>query len=555
MRCVLPFILASVACAGRGLPASSEPRCLSIVGNSDLHGALEPTTLRVGNATLRSGGLLALGAYVEVFRSEYGERLLLLDAGDLYQGTLASNLSYGEAVIAAYNALGFDAAAIGNHEFDFGGGATSTDLLAVVKERARQALFPFLSVNTHSRQSGTLVAWDNVRPSVLLTRGGIRVGIIGAITAQAAKVTMPTNVVALEFPEPAPLIVAEAQKLRAEGAELVVLTAHIGGRCKSLADPKDLQSCEQDSELFVLLNALPPGTIDVALGGHSHAYVGHWVNGVATIQAGSRGRQLAWADVCVDGKGAFDRARTVIHRPVDMCLDEWAEGGCRSKKAPGKTRPAQFLGKPLAIPEALSQTLQPFQERVAQMAQQPIGVRLPVHLVRDAQGPQDLGGAIAQSMAIAAEAHFGIQNRGGVRADLPLGDITYGQVFEVLPFDNRVTRIRLTGAQVQRFAEHLIYRRQGSPPYVYGLKINRDGSGAWRVLLSNDQPLDPELPYLLATSDFLAHGGEGLDEVLSAVAEEDIQVMDLEMRQAFVDFLISQYGQHTASQTAHNGLN
>ena len=100
--------------------AKDAPRCVTIAGTNDLHGAITPQHLKQFDKTLRWGGVLAQSGYVQRLRDVYGDRLLLLDGGDLFQGTMVSNLSRGEAVITAYNEMGYTASAIGNHEFDYG---------------------------------------------------------------------------------------------------------------------------------------------------------------------------------------------------------------------------------------------------------------------------------------------------------------------------------------------------------------------------------------------------------------------------------------------------
>src|SRR5690349_11951301 len=90
------------------------PRCLAVLSTNDIHGSVDATETKAGDQKIRSGGLLALASYLEPLRQKYGKRLLLLDGGDIYQGTLTSNLSEGAALIAAMNALGYDGAAIGN---------------------------------------------------------------------------------------------------------------------------------------------------------------------------------------------------------------------------------------------------------------------------------------------------------------------------------------------------------------------------------------------------------------------------------------------------------
>src|SRR5207342_3432525 len=176
--------------------------------------------------------------------------VLLLDGGDLFQGTLESNLNEGAVVIASYNAMGYAASAIGNHEFDFGpAGESQTprapgdDPRGALKARAREAHFPFLTANIIDESTGQPVAWPNVRPSMIVTAAGVRVGIVGLATNVTLSATMAANTRGLAIAPLAPALAAEAQKLRAAGASVVIAVAHAGGVCRAFDDPHDLSSC------------------------------------------------------------------------------------------------------------------------------------------------------------------------------------------------------------------------------------------------------------------------------------------------------------------------
>ena len=177
-------------------PPATRTITLSIVGTNDLHGGILQREDR--------GGLALLGGYVtnlRAARARDGGAVLLIDGGDMFQGTLESNLTEGSAVVAAYNALGYAAAAIGNHEFDFGpAGPPSTpqrpadDPRGALKARAAQAAFPFLAANLIDDATGRPVAFPNVKPSTVVTAAGVKVGIIGVMTSRALSLTIAANV-------------------------------------------------------------------------------------------------------------------------------------------------------------------------------------------------------------------------------------------------------------------------------------------------------------------------------------------------------------------------
>jgi 5'-nucleotidase len=527
------------------------PRCVTVVGNSDLHGMVEPHVMDVGGVKLRYGGLVAMGAYVEALRAKHGERLVVLDAGDAFQGTLVSNLSRGAAVVAAYNAIGVRALAIGNHEFDYGPVTPGDpDRRGVLKQLTAKARFPFLAINIYDAATHRRVVWPNAPASMLFDAGGVKVGVIGVATVDTPKVTKVINIPDLEFRDPVPLLIAESRQLRARGAEIVVAVGHVGGKCEDLRNPQDLKSCDRDQELMRILEALPPGVLDVAVGGHTHQTVGHWINGVATIQGGARGKMLAQVTACVAPGGGIDRKTSVIHPLLDLCLDEWVEGGCRSRKVAGPTRPAQFDGKPLAIPQGLKETLQPFLDETAAAQVRPIGATLPAPLGRE--GGTSLGNIVAESMRVAVSANVGVQNLGGVRADLTAGRVTFGQIYEVLPFDNQVVAIVLTGAQLKQFIEHLSGRR-GEMPYLAGLVVSGK-PGKLEYKTADGAAIVDTQRYKVATNDFLVQGGEGLGVIFDAVPAADRTETGLDMRDALIALLRQRYPAGEPPRHTRTGL-
>ncbi len=167
------------------------------------------------------GGADWLGGWMDAIRRDARERggeALLIDGGDEFQGTLISNQFQGRSVVDAFNALGVAAAAVGNHEFDFG--------LPALLERMKQARYPMLAANVFKK--GTRERPDWAKPSVLLDVRGLKVGVIGLTTVDTPTVTNPLNVADLEFVPGGPVAAQEADALRTRGATVVILAAHAG---------------------------------------------------------------------------------------------------------------------------------------------------------------------------------------------------------------------------------------------------------------------------------------------------------------------------------------
>jgi 5'-nucleotidase len=522
---------------------ATDAGCIQVVANSDLHGALEGRRVKSGGVSIRVGGLLAQSAYLKILREHYGERLFYVEAGDLFQGTLVSNHSKGKAVIDAYNALGLIATPVGNHEFDFGPLYPGDhDRLGVLKKRISEAKFSFLTLNIFTQRNGQRVNWPHTKASILIagnkTKNIPSVGIMGISTMETSKVTRKKNVVGLHFPNPVALIKSKARRLRQQGAKVIVLLGHVGGQCDDLNDPYDLSSCDNTSELFTILRDLPPNTVHVVVGGHTHDFVGHYVGGALTIQAGANGRFLARAKVCIKADGQLDRRASKIHPPLRICDDAWSDQTCTPRTTPTKVERATFMGKTLAYDPRLVKALKPHQQAVQKLIDRRLAIKLPHALMRNSRAT-NLGTHIAEALRHQIATDFGVQNLGGVRSDLPAGALNFGQVFEVLPFGNMIAKITLNGAQMNAFVQQLLLRR-GKPPHLAGLKAVSVGD-KWQVKRDDGSHLKPNQFYTLATSDFLMGGGEGLDKVLDKVPRSSQTITDHTLRDALITWLEKRY--------------
>jgi 5'-nucleotidase len=450
--------LLGLAAAG----AAADEITLSIVGTNDLHGRL--FTDEQGR-----GGLPVLGGYVDNLRAARaadGGAVLVLDAGDTFQGGIESNLSEGLMVVDAYNAIGYTALAVGNHDFDYGSvdprgplaewlpqqvhNPPRADMQGALKAAAARARFPFLAANIVDHATGTPVRWPNVAPSAIVDAAGVRVGLIGMITATGLRQTLAAHVEGLATLPLAPTVVAEARALRERGADIVVLATHAGGWCGETADPHDLSSCDDDAEIFRLVRELPRGTLQAIVAGHTHGAVAHFVDDVPIVSVPNFGVQFGRVDLAFDTeRRAVTHVR--IHEPQRVCSRvEPASGECARSPAGA---PAEYEGKPVTPSAAVAAAIEPELARVRALRAEPLGAVADGPIGR-APPESPLGSLFADALRAAtpgAEAALSYgPGRGGLRADLPSGVLTFGDAYDAFPFDNRVVRVTLTGAQLTR---------------------------------------------------------------------------------------------------------
>jgi len=256
-----------------------------IIGINDTHGALLAIPPpRWASAYTKSdiGGADWFAGWVNAIRADYGEKgdeVLIVDAGDEFQGTLISNEFRGKSVVDVYNAIGVTASAVGNHEFDFG--------MPVLKERIAQARYPILAANIFLK--GTRNRPDWVKPSALVDAGGIKVGIVGLATVETPVTTNPVNISDLEFAEGGPLAAAEADRLRAQGATVMIITAHAG-------------PFPPDNEIEKIAEACK-GKVDAIVSGHHHTLLSTAVANIPIVQSGAKLSSFSTIELTLDAQG------------------------------------------------------------------------------------------------------------------------------------------------------------------------------------------------------------------------------------------------------------
>ncbi|MDB4883729.1 MAG: cpdB, partial [Gemmatimonadetes bacterium] len=466
--------------------ASASPRPatrLRVIGTNDFHGALEP---RADNSGKRRGGAAYLAAAIQAATKSCVRpacETLIVDAGDEFQGTPASNLAFGRTVTPIFNRIGYAASALGNHEFDWG-----QDTL---RARMRDLRYPFLGANVRYAD-GRDVPW--IRDDTLITRGALRIGVIGVASVLTPSTTRASNVADLRFLDPAPIVDSLARRLRARGADYVIVLAHDGAYC----DRTGATSCK--GEIITFAQALRE-PVDAIVSGHTHSLIDATIAGTPVVQARSSGTAIDVVDLGPDG---------TTHHVLDVVTDS--------------------ITPDPAVAELVRQAV----SRVAPLVNRKIAI-VAEPLNRD--GPQyPLGNLIADAMRDVGKGDVAVMNNGGIRANLQAGQATYGSLFEIQPFANMLYRITVTGAALHDYFERLVAR--DPRVHVSGAVITYDSTRAAGSRLVSvtvgGAPLDSAKRYRLILNDFLATGGEGLGLASSALRSEPLPIVDLD---AFITYL------------------
>lgn len=451
-----------------------------------------------------AGGLAARFTLVNQIRSKY-ENVLLLDAGDINTGRPESNFFKAEPDIKGYNLIGYDAMALGNHEFD--------NSLDILKKQMELAKFPFLSANVKTKD-GKYVGL----PYIIKEFQGLKVAIFGLTTTETT-IMSPDIIKNLIFEDE----IAVASKLVPElkkKADIVIALVHMGLYNDDTQGSKSLAKNVPD--------------IDLIIDGHSHTKLETpvLVGNTPIVQAYQWGLYLGKAVFTVQNKSVVKFSWDQL--PINLRVSV--------KNADGKTE-LKYITE--AIPEdpSVLAVLKPYADQVGTELAKIIATAETVFPNKEVRLQETaLGDLIADSMLWYTKnlkTDFAIQNSGGIRTDLPAGVIAKKNIYEILPFDNSITVLTLKGSDVQALFDFIATVPQGKgafPQVSDGVKFTINyNTGKCENILIHGKPIDPNYNYKIATNSFMATGGDGYAAFTKAIDKFETSVFQ---RDAFIDYII-----------------
>ncbi|TKW66917.1 MAG: multifunctional 2',3'-cyclic-nucleotide 2'-phosphodiesterase/5'-nucleotidase/3'-nucleotidase [Paracoccus denitrificans] len=488
-------LLASAAALALMAGAAQAETVLHILHTNDFHSRVESinkydSTCDAETETAGEcfGGTARLATKLAELRAQFeaaGEPVILLDGGDQFQGSLFYTTYKGEDTAEFMNKLGYDAMAVGNHEFDDG-----PETLAALIENAE---FPIISANIDASQSNVLN--ERLLRSTVLDLGGEKIGIVGGTTMETPEISSPGD--SLIFQDDIEAITADVQKLTDEGVSKIIALTHIG------------YGHEQE------IAAAVPG-LDALVGGHSHTYLSSTDDSAAgpypTMVAGADGVEVPVVQAASYGKYlghlrlTFDDDGKVIAADgepilIDASVEPDAEILARIKEL---AAPIDELKNKIVAETAGEISA----DRTICRAQECVMGSL----VADAMLDRVKG----QGVSIA------IQNGGGLRASIDAGPISMGEIISVLPFQNTLATFKLKGADVVAALENgasQIEEEAGRFSQVAGLKYTVDPAAEVGSRISDVQvmrdgawaPIDEAAEYGVVSNNYMRNGGDGYD--------------------------------------------
>jgi 5'-nucleotidase/UDP-sugar diphosphatase len=497
MRKSLAVLFALMACLAWG----DRPITITLIHSNDLHAHAEPTKIK--GKTF--GGYARQATLIKRIRKTE-PNVLLLSAGDTFQGTLYFNTYEGLADLAFMNAVGYDAMAVGNHEFDHGPGALSTF--------AGLANFPILSANLNVSGEPSLVG--KISPSAILMVGGEKVGIVGATTPTVTNISSPGPTVTLKDLHDS--VQAAVDDLTRKGVNKIFLLTHIG-----YAEDQALVSTLHD--------------VDVVVGGHSHTPLGtpdlpDWPKSggqYPTVVKDSRGVNVPIVQVWEWGK---------VFGHITLNFD----GGGHLKS--WKTAGPIVVDDSIPDDPLVASMIAAFRKPITSLMTEPIG-ETAVEIPHSEEGFADspMGDVVADGMLAATKRAGSVAafvNSGGVRGGLEPGKITYGIAVSIEPFGNTLVTLDLSGTELRDAIEEGVGTGgKLIPSNGTSYTVDRSAPHGERVknVVVAGLPLDPAKTYRVTLLNFTANGGDAHMVLKGAKGQRvDTGLIDLD---AFIDYIKS----------------
>ncbi len=486
-----------------GLAAAQQPTTLTVLFTSDMHGHVLPVDEVTGRPL--EGSVAQAATVIARVRAE-SPRTVVLDGGDAIEGSAlayyalaATGATGADPTVAAMNVIGYDAAAVGNHEFNFG--------LGVLRRSMEQSRFTWLAANL----GGAATAHLPVRAEVVLDRGGVRVGVLGLTNPNVPHWEPSGHIAGLRFEDPVAAARREVAALR-KRADVVIVVAHTGFE-RNLDTGKDVGG---GNENFAWRLARIPG-IDLLLTGHTHRNIPPRALGATVVAQPGR-----WAEEV-----------TRVDLTLQRAGDGWTVTGWRGENLP--TRDA-------AADPAVVAAVAPAQRRAEEALSRPMGtLAAPLH-VGGVPTADDAAEDLIHAVQLEASgAQLSLAAPLGMRpVDFPAGEVTPRLAQALYPYPNTLVVVRLTGAQLKAVLEHAVagwvgfdcgapggcklLRRGNRPGYNYDtlegatylVDVTKPVGRRIVGLRVGGSPVDPHATFTVVINSYRAAGGGGYPALATA---------------------------------------
>ncbi|WP_278427310.1 bifunctional UDP-sugar hydrolase/5'-nucleotidase UshA [Pantoea dispersa] len=457
-----------------------------------------------------------------------GGGALILSAGDVNTGVPESDVLNAEPDIRGMNLIGYDAMALGNHEFD--------KPLSVLQKQQKWAKFPFLAANIYAKGSDKRL----FKPWAIFNRMGLKIAVIGLTTTDTLRIANPQNVAQIEIRDPVKETEKAVAELRAsDKPDVIIALTHMG----HYDDGQHGSNAPGDVELA---RSLPPGTVNVIVGGHSHDVVCMAKENVsvADYQPGQPcqpDRQNGVWIVQAKEWGKFVGRGDFTFRNGELTLDNYQLIPVNLKhKVKNLDGSETWLPYQEAIAQngAMMKLLTPYQLRAGKQLAVNVGRSDSVFdgdrsKVRFEQMP--LAQLILRAQMAATQADFAVISGGGIRTSLAQGEISWRDLLQIQPFGNQVVSVTLTGKELLNYLATVANIKADSGGFAQfsNISLVADGKSVSAVKI-NGEPLQLDKTYRMATNSFNASGGDGYPVIDGHAGFRNSGLRDAEVLRSYV---------------------
>ncbi len=452
---------------------------IAVYHTSDVHGwySARPALWDKENSTRTIGGFAALSDLLKKETTPY----LLLDSGDMFQGTPEGILTKGMASIVLMNQLGYAAAVPGNHDYDYGEPS--------LKLMISSAAFPVLGANLYYKAGGAHA--DYLKPYTIIEKNGEKIAVLGLLGKHTATSTLPSNVKHLDFRDEAAETAKWLPEIKKLNPDAVIVIAHIGISEELSLKRVDISTWTFDPPPFGTLGvARAARGIDLVLGGHDHtALLKGYHDPVSGAWLGESGYGLSYV---TRAEMNFDDATGKLRGIKVELVPLWTD---RTGEDPAVLK--TIAGFNAAVEREMGRVVG---RAATDLDFSPEGLDSPIG---------DWGCDITRQ---AAGTELAFQNTKGIRAEIKKGEVRLRDLYQAVPFDNTIVTMRLNGAQLKRLMADNLYRGR-TDMQVSGLRVEfrqaPDGSAADIRLTRDGREIEPADEFTVATNNYLAFGGDG----------------------------------------------
>ena len=503
-------------------PNNSDIYYIPIIHTNDIHGSFYPKKILLPDNEMYSiGGLEYLGKYASIMSEEWGERFLYFDTGDQFQGGIEGYISQGNIMMDFFNTLKVKKSVFGNHEFDYG--------IPFLKEYMDKANFDWIIDNVKNTTTGKYITFPKQKKSMIIEAGDnnfkVKLGIIGLATKETIASTN-TKIDDLFFDDYVKIIEEESNKLKAKGANAIIVIGHLGLYCRNDPDEVKLEykyrdiklnqsHCRETDEAYKLLHKLKNNTIDILLAGHRHDVTHHWVNGFPVMSNDRNGKYAQIVYLPFDRKTKeLINDKIVFEGPLPVCEKIFSiKKICdlpvitnEEYEKYGKLKQFKFHNKLIEKDSTITDIANNYSDLFNEYDRDVL-THTEEHFEGSKEHETNMGNFYTDFLRHISGADIALINGGAFRTPFYRGNITNATVYSFDPFGNDIVKFQAYGKEIIRMLRQLQSSDKGFYP-TSGLRMTVRKNPSKKLLSIklwdgyNEEDIDDERLYTIVSNDF-----------------------------------------------------